>query len=71
MCILLLGTTRHDLITLCGNEYVKKPRRAIASFLIITLCWATLIVANTSKYSSEERSVASVGLTEDSWRVGR
>jgi len=47
------------------------PRRAITSFLIITLCWATLTVANTSNYSSEERLVASVGVIEDSWRVER
>ena len=55
-----------DLATLCGNEHVTKPRRTITSFLIVALCMATLTVANTSNYSSEERLVASVGVSEDS-----
>ena len=52
--------TLHDLATLCGSEHVKKPRRAFTSFVIITLCWAALTVANTSNYSSLDRLVASV-----------
>jgi len=69
MRILLHGITRHDLATLCGNEHMKKPRRAITSHHYFVLGDADS--GRNSKYSSEERLVANVGLTEGIWRVGR
>jgi hypothetical protein len=40
-------------------------------FSTILVRWATLTVAKMSNYSSEERLVASVWVTENCWRVGR
>jgi hypothetical protein len=57
----MISVTLHDLATMCGNEHMKKPRRANSQGRIsatISFGFTTLTVTDIDIYSIEDLQVA-------------